>query len=110
MSRGQVITMRDVELAKADAFDEIAHDVFRFDRLDARERDFLLAMVVLGDDSLRLNDIRAALMLAPHAAAALKRRLVRKGFIYSPRRGYAAFASALIPVIVERYSARCSWL
>lgn len=55
--------------------------------------------MVLGDDSLRLNDIRAALMLAPHAAAALKRRLVRKGFIYSPRRGYVAFASALIPVI-----------
>lgn len=99
MSRGQVITMRDVELAKADAFDEIAHDVFRFDCLDARERAFLQAMVVLGDDSLRLNDIRAALMLAPHAAAALKRRLVRKGFIYSPCRGYVAFASALIPVI-----------
>lgn len=39
MSRGQVITMRDVELAKADAFDEIAHDVFRFDCLDAPERE-----------------------------------------------------------------------
>lgn len=65
---------------------------FRTDRLPTSQRRYLRAMAQLGPDEQASGDIAAVLGLSSSAAVGQTREaLIRRGLIYSPRLGYAAF-------------------
>lgn len=65
---------------------------FRPDRLPTSQRRYLRAMAELGPAEQSSGDIATVLGLASSAAVGQTREaLIRRGLIYSPRLGYAAF-------------------
>ena len=65
---------------------------FRTDRLPTSQRRYLRAMAELGSDEQSSGDIATQLGLSSSASVGQTREaLIRRGLIYSPRIGYAAF-------------------
>ncbi len=66
--------------------------VFRTDKLAAAQRRYLRAMAEVGPGEVASGEVAAVLGMRTSAQAGQTREaLIRKGLIYSPRLGYAAF-------------------
>jgi hypothetical protein len=74
----------------------------RFDRLTAREQDYLRAMAELGAGPHASGAIAAVLGHPASAVAALRQGLIEKGMIYSPRHGETAFSVPMFDQFLRR--------
>ncbi|GAB3600828.1 ATP-binding protein [Kineococcus gypseus] len=90
-----VVTGRDAERAAPLVRDWLDRGFFtsRTERLTAAQRRYLRAMAELGGAEHSSGDIAAVLGLTSSAPVGQTREgLIRRGLIYSPRLGYAAFS------------------
>lgn len=74
----------------------------RFDRLTPREKEYLLALAVLGDGVQRSGDIAEKLKVKPQAVAPIRNNLIKKGMIYSPAHGDTDFTVPLFGDFMKR--------
>jgi hypothetical protein len=55
------------------------------------ERDLMTALAELGDDKAKRSDVAHRLGVTPASLSVPRGRLIDKGFIYAPERGYLSF-------------------
>lgn len=94
LAAGNVITAVDVARAQPLVLDSLDRGffVFRTDRLPVAQRRYLRAMAEAGRGDVASGEIAAILGMRSSAQAGQTRdALIRKGLIYSPRLGHAAF-------------------
>lgn len=98
------ITLEDVQTAGADALRDLDQDFFnvRFNRLTAREKDYLRAMAELGPGPSRSGDIARVLGIDVTAASPLRTGLIRKGMVYQSDYGYTAFTVPMFDAFMRR--------
>ncbi len=92
-----VIDVKDIEEATKIAMERLDESFFhvRFDRLTPREKEYLLALAVLGAKPQRSGDIAKSLKIDVNQAAPIRSGLIKKGMIYSPTHGDTAFTVPL---------------
>jgi hypothetical protein len=90
--------------ADADAVAQLDRSFFRvrFERLSAREQDYLRAMAQLGAGPHGSGEIAAVLGQPASAVAPLRQGLIVKGMIYSPRHGETAFSVPMFDQFLRR--------
>jgi len=100
------ITLSDVERAARTSIRHLDDNFFkvRFDRLTDREKQYLRAMAQLGPGpTYRSGDIVEKLLLEKTSQAGpLRDGLIKKGMIYSPSHGLAAFTVPLFDEFMKR--------
>ena len=98
------ISLADVEKATHQATAGLDASFFRvrFDRLTPREQDYLRAMADIGPGPHASGEIAARLDVAVTIASTLRTGLVRKGMIYSPAHGQAAFTVPMFDEYMKR--------
>jgi hypothetical protein len=74
----------------------------RFDRLTPGEKNYLRAMAYFGADAVKAGKVATALGQTVQSAAATKTALVKKGMVYSPSYGDAAFTVPLFDQFMRR--------
>jgi len=74
----------------------------RFDRLTAREKNYLRAMASLSADSRKSGDIAATLGVKINSLGPVRAKLIKKGMIYSPTHGDMAFTVPLFDEFMLR--------
>lgn len=74
----------------------------RYDRLTAKEKEYLRAMASLGSGPHRSNEIAAAQGVKMSALGTIRERLIKKGMIYSPAYGEIAFTVPLFDEFMLR--------
>ena len=74
----------------------------RFDRLTAKEKEYLRAMANLGAGPHRSGDIAAVLAKESRALGPVRSSLISKGMIWSPTRGDTAFTVPLFDQFMRR--------
>jgi len=75
----------------------------RMDRSTAAERDFMLAMASLANDTYRTSDVATRLKKKNNSIGPVRATLISKGFIYSPRLGEIAFTVPLFDDYIRRH-------
>lgn len=90
---GSPIRRADVEKATRQAAAALDASFFRvrFDRLTAREKEYLRAMAQLGPGPHGSGEIAATMNIDVTTAGPVRTGLLRKGMIYSPAHGQTAF-------------------
>jgi hypothetical protein len=98
------ITVADVERASGAAITDLDRSFLRvrFDRLQRREQDYLRAMAGIGPGPHRSGAFAERLGTLVERIGALREGLIRKGMIYSPRRGETAFTVPLFDAFMRR--------
>lgn len=94
LAQGNPVTMQDVQRIAPEVRTSLDRGffVFRTDRLPVAQRRYLRAMAELGASEVASGDVAATLGMRSSAQAGQTRdALIRKGLIYSPRLGRAAF-------------------
>ncbi|MGB6973934.1 MAG: AAA family ATPase [Terracidiphilus sp.] len=91
------ITLDNIKVASKVAIANLDQSFFRvrFDRLTPREKEYMRALAGLGDGSQRSGEIAAALGVRPQSIAPIRSSIIKKGMIYSPAYGDAAFTVPL---------------
>jgi hypothetical protein len=104
VAAGPVIRAEDVRVATQIAVARLDESFFRvrYDRLAARERDYLRAMAEFGPSPHRSGDIADTLGIRVQTAGPLRNGLIRKGMIYSPAHGDTAFTVPLFDQFLRR--------
>jgi AAA ATPase domain len=74
----------------------------RYDRCSPSERAYMRAMAELGDESVRSGEVAASLDKNVQQVAPVRNSLIRKGMIYSPAHGDAAFTVPLFAQFMRR--------
>jgi hypothetical protein len=99
------ITKQDVTEIEGKVLRHLDQSFFRvrFDRLTPKERSYLGAMAEHGPGPHRSGDIAASLNMSVASVAPLRERLIRKGMIYSPSHGDAAFTVPLFDAFMRRH-------
>ncbi len=79
-------TLRDVQAATEQALAELDESFFRvrLDRLTPSDKNYLLAMAVMGPGPHRSGDIATQLGREVQTVAPTRAKLIDKGMIYSP--------------------------
>lgn len=98
------VTSEDVDVATAIAINELDASFFRvrFDRCTPSEKNYLRAMAENDDEVSRSGDIAARLGRLPNLVAPTRASLIKKGMIYSPAHGDAAFTVPLFAGYMRR--------
>jgi hypothetical protein len=98
------IAEEDAREATERALSELDASFFRvrFDRLTPKEKEYLLAMAMLGPGPHRSGDIADRLGRKVSAVAPLRNSLIEKGMIYSPSHGDTAFTVPLFDTFMRR--------
>jgi hypothetical protein len=98
------IQLADVTRATEHARETLDSSFFRvrFDRLTAREQDYLRAMAEMGGGPHGSGEIAAKLHVDVTTAGSIRTGLVRKGMIYSPAHGLAAFTVPMFDDFMRR--------
>jgi hypothetical protein len=101
---GSPIGTADVRRAEPDVIAHLDGTFFRirFDRLTAKEKQYLQAMAALGPGQHRSEDVAALLGVRAESVAPRRSALIGKGMIYSPARGLNAFTVALFDQFLLR--------
>ena len=103
-ARQSPIKASDVDRASSLAREALDRSFFRvrFDRLTAREQDYLRAMASLGAGPHRSGDIADVLGISVQSAGPLRSGLIRKGMIWSPAHGQTAFTVPMFDAFMVR--------
>lgn len=91
------ISRADVLSATQVAIDHLDESFFavRFDRCSPSERRYMRAMADLGDEAVRSGEVAVRLAKTSQQVAPVRNSLIKKGMIYSPAHGDAAFTVPL---------------
>lgn len=74
----------------------------RFDRLTAKEREYVQAMADLGKGPYRSSDVAQKLDVKPDSLGPRRASIIHKGMIYSPSHGEIAFTVPLFDEYLKR--------
>lgn len=98
------IKLRDVHAATEQALAELDESFFRvrLDRLTPSEKNYLLAMAVLGPGPHRSGDIANRLGREVQTVAPTRAKLIDKGMIFSPAHGDTGFTVPLFDAYLRR--------
>lgn len=98
------IDEKDVKKAAAKALAELDRGFFRvrLERLTPREKDYARAMAALGSGPHRSGEIAQELGIDVTKAGPLRNGLIKKGMIYSPQHGDAAFTVPMFDEFMRR--------
>lgn len=98
------VSTADVTAATAIAVNELDASFFRvrFDRCTPSEKNYLRAMAESDDEVSRSGEIAARLGRLPNLVAPTRASLIKKGMIYSPAHGDAAFTVPLFSGYMRR--------
>lgn len=98
------ITAGDVDVASRSATEALDKNFFRvrFDRLTAREQDYLRAMAQLGPGPHSSGAVAEAMGTISENVGPLRSGLIRKGMIYSPKHGDTAFTVPMFDEFMRR--------
>jgi hypothetical protein len=109
---GNAITLEDVRAASQTVKQRLDRNFFRvrLDRLTPREVRYSLALAELGPGAHRTGDIAEQLGATPAALGSLRESLVRKGMIYSPNYGEAAFTAPLFDAFLRDHASELTAL
>jgi AAA ATPase domain len=104
IARKSPINANDARMASDAATKRLDEGFFRvrFDRLTPKERDYVMAMGLLGEGPYRSSDVANKLGENVQNLGALRAKIIKKGMIYSPAYGDIAFT---VPMF-EQYLAR----
>jgi AAA ATPase domain len=103
------IDHRDVRVGMQAARHELDGGFFgsRWDRVSARQRDYLRAMAeVAGDEPVATADVATHLGLAMANLSVARDQLIRKGLLYAPERGVIAFTVPGMAEFILRQAAQ----
>jgi hypothetical protein len=103
-AKGSNIDLRAVQNADSAAKRNLDEGFFsvRFDRLTPGEKNYLRAMAYFGSEAVKTSKVAAAMGLSVQAANSIRANLVRKGMVYSPNYGDAAFTVPLFDQFMRR--------
>ena len=103
-TKGKNIEVRFVQNATSAAWRSLDEGFFsvRFDRLTPAERDYLRAMAHFQSEAVKSGKIAAALGKSVQSVASVKGDLIKKGMVYSPAYGDAAFTVPLFDSFMRR--------
>lgn len=95
VASGSPITLADVQQARPRVVAALDREFYAvgLEQLAPREQEYLRAMAALGPGPHRSGDIAALLGMPVTGAAHRRHVLIRKGLLFSPRRGETAFAA-----------------
>jgi AAA ATPase domain len=98
------ITLIDVEHATALAVQHLDSSFFavRFDRCSPLERNYMRAVAELGDEAVRSGAVADLMARTSQQLAPTRSSLIKKGMIYSPAHGDAAFTVPLFAAYMRR--------
>ncbi len=98
------ITLSDAQRASGKAIAKLDRGFFRvrLDRLTPREKDYMRAMAELGPGPHRSGDVAEKLQISVTAAGPLRKGLIKKGMIYSPKHGTTAFTVPMFDEFMRR--------
>lgn len=98
------ISLHDVQAATEQALAELDESFFRvrLDRLTPSEKNYLLAMAVMGPGPHRSGDIATQLGREVQTVAPTRAKLIEKGMIYSPAHGDTGFTVPLFDAYLRR--------
>jgi hypothetical protein len=91
------IVLSDVRAAEQDAFDDLSRELFlaRWQRATPRERDYLVAIAVVGEPCSSSQAARVAGFPSTTAASVQRNQLISKGLLWAPERARIAFTMPL---------------
>lgn len=103
-AKGSNIELRAAQNADSAARKSLDESFFsvRFDRLTPGEKEYLRSMAYFGGESVKSSKIAEALGQSPQSANTLRSSLIKKGMIYSPSYGDAAFTVPLFDQFMRR--------
>ena len=103
-ARTSPVTLADVARATADTQHALDEGFFkvRLDRCTEAEKIYLRAMAELGDGTHTTTKIASVIGKDSGRVATSRARLIKKGMIYSPRYGLAAFTVPLFDEFMKR--------
>jgi len=98
------ITIETVQQATATVMERLDKNFFRvrFDRLTPREKHYLRVMAELGSGPYRASDVAAYMGAKRNSVSPVRASLIKKGMIYSPAHGDAAFTVPLFDDFMRR--------
>jgi len=98
------INLETIKQATKISIDRLDKNFFRvrFDRLTPREKEYLLALAILGGGVQRSGDIAEKLGVKPQSIAPIRNSLIKKGMIYSPAHGNTDFTVPLFDDFIKR--------
>ena len=104
IAKDNTITLEDAVEATKSALAELDNSFFRvrFDRLTPSERKYIRAMAELGAGPHRTGDIAQKLGRKPNLLAPTRGSLIKKGMLYAPAHGDAAFTVPLFDGYMKR--------
>ena len=85
--------VEDVEKASISAIEHLDNGFFRvrYDRLTDTQQKYVQSMAKLGPQAVPSADVAADLGIPPSKAAPIRAQIIKKGMIYSPKRGKVSF-------------------
>ena len=103
---GPDIHRADVDVAAPIALSELDAGFFqvRFDRTTDAERAYLRAMAALGSGPCGSGEVAKTLAKTTAQVGSVRDSLIKRGLIYSPRRGWLAFTVPMFDEYVARVS------
>ena len=104
-AEGPLITLADVKAVSGDVAARLDRNFFevRLDRISDLERRFLRAMADSGDrDWVELPAVADLMGRSANSLSMVRRSLIRKGVIYSPRLGAVAYTVPLFGDYMRR--------
>ncbi|NHN87058.1 AAA family ATPase [Acetobacter sp. LMG 1627] len=104
VAHGDRILAGDIQVATEVSLTSLDGGFFRmrYARLTPREREYCQAMAELGAGSHRSAEVAGRMGVRTQVVAPVRATLVRKGMIYSPRRGETAFTVPLFENYLHR--------
>lgn len=107
MAEKSPIVKSDVLSAQSIAQQSLDENFFqiRMERLTNKETDYICAMATLGPGPYRSGDIAAKMGRKVESVAPLRNSLLKKGMIYSPKHGDAAFTVPMFDDFLRRTQA-----
>ena len=93
IAEGPRIKLEDASKASGEATKRLDEGFFkvRIDRLTPKEREYVIAMAMLGDGPYRSSDVADALGETIQSLGPRRAQIISKGMIYSPSHGDIAF-------------------
>ena len=104
LSESSPITEKIINQATADVIEQLDNNFFkvRFDRLTAKEREFLRMMASFDKGPYKVADIAHKFDSKVSTLSPVRANLMKKGMIYSPSYGYIAFTVPLFDEFMVR--------
>jgi GTPase SAR1 family protein len=104
VAKGPVIDLADVQRATPDVHARLDEGFFRvrFDRLTDKEQQYLRGMAEIGEGPHGSGEIADKIEVSVTSIAPIRDALIRKGMIYSPSHGEAAFSVPLFDRFMKR--------